>query len=271
MTESLFDLGFGDSVVGITDHCVFPEGELGRLPRIGEPKTPNVEEILRLKPDLVIANREENSQEVVEEIQQASIPVWMTFPHCVQDAMQDLWTLVGYYASEQAGLKLNMLERILDWARVASVDLDPKRYFCPIWKDVEYDTNPAWWMTFNGDTYPDDLLSIMGGVNIFAQQKRLYPLKADLGYLPMEPAGHRDVRYPRVTINEIQNMQVDWILLPSEPLSYSEEGIDYMYQQFKDTPGIQKEHIRVVDGTLLFWPGTRLERALTELGDLFIS
>ena len=55
MTESLFDLGFGESVVGITDFCVHPQQALQGINRVGGPKNPDVNQIIQLKPDLRIS------------------------------------------------------------------------------------------------------------------------------------------------------------------------------------------------------------------------
>src|SRR3972149_5639076 len=69
LTESLFDLGFGSTVVGITDYCTQPASALQDLPRIGGPKTPRVADILALKPELVAANMEENPLDAVEALE----------------------------------------------------------------------------------------------------------------------------------------------------------------------------------------------------------
>ncbi len=66
LTETLFDLGAGDSVVGITDYCIFPEDL--QLPRVGGTKNPRIDEIRALKPDLVYMNYEENLRKHAEAI-----------------------------------------------------------------------------------------------------------------------------------------------------------------------------------------------------------
>ena len=95
LTESLFDLGFGDAVVGITDYCVHPAEKLEDIPRIGGPKNPRVEDIIRLHPDLVLANWEENTRQTVEALEQAGIPVWVTFPKSVRQSLDVLWALAS--------------------------------------------------------------------------------------------------------------------------------------------------------------------------------
>ena len=82
LTETLFDLGAGDDVVGITDYCIFPE-HLDR-PRVGGTKNPHVDEIRALKPDLVYMNYEENLPKHAHAIQEFA-PVHLTEPKTVDD------------------------------------------------------------------------------------------------------------------------------------------------------------------------------------------
>ena len=116
MTESMFDLGWGEAVVGITDYCVHPADALGHLPRLGGTKDPNVEALLDLQPELVLANWEENSRQTVEELEAHDVPVWVTFPKTVHQALEVLWTLIGLYHSRQAAIRLQTMELTLDWA-----------------------------------------------------------------------------------------------------------------------------------------------------------
>src|SRR3989304_2462763 len=69
MTESLFDLGAGEALVGVTDYCRPPQEAETNLKRVGGTKSPRVADVLALKPDLVIANQEENSREGVEALE----------------------------------------------------------------------------------------------------------------------------------------------------------------------------------------------------------
>lgn len=270
LTESLFDLGFGDSVVGITDYCVHPSEQIGDLPRIGGPKNPKVEDILKLKPDLVLANWEENTRQTVEALEQAGVPVWVTFPKTVRQSLDVLWALVSIFNSNIAAARLKTLETTLDWVTNSVSQHARLRYFCPIWYDL-YQNNRPWWMVFNRDTYSHDLLAIMGGVNIFADRQRLYPLSADLGLAHPEPTQERDVRYPRVTLEEIINGKPDIILLPSEPMDFSKLDLEQICSIMTDTPAVQDNRVYLVDGSLITWHGTRLAHALRELPGFFTS
>lgn len=282
LTESMFDLGLGSALVGITDYCVHPAAKLGHLPRLGGTKNPRVDDILALKPDLVLANQEENPRAVVESLQAAGIAVWVTFPKTVLDTFDVLYKLGEFFHSQSAFMIVKTLEQSFEWLELAS---HPQiRYFCPIWYETTENGQP-WWMTFNRHTYPHDLLSIFGGENVFANRERRYPLSADLTpaeSAPAEPASAgelspeqdispaRDTRYPRLPLDEIRAAAPDLILLPSEPFAFTEEHRQQLITLLPDIPAVQNNSIYFVDGSLLTWHGTRLARALQELPELFL-
>jgi len=268
LTESLFELGMGSSVVGITDFCIYPADSLGGITRLGGPKNPRVADIISLEPDLVLANWEENSRQTVEALEAAGIPVWVTFPKTVRQSVDVLWTLAGIYQSSLAAVRLETLEVALDWAETAVSGKRGIRYFCPIWHG-DYSEGVPWWMTFNQDTYCNDILKVVGGDNIFAERLRHYPLSADLGIAEPEFAGERDVRYPRVTVDEILKADPEIVLLPSEPFEFTAANQDKIESLLGSTQAAQGRKIFRVDGTLVTWPGTRLARALRELPQLF--
>jgi ABC-type Fe3+-hydroxamate transport system substrate-binding protein len=260
VTESLFDLNLGDRLVAITDYCVYPVAGVAKLPRIGGTKNPDIRRIIDLKPDLVIANQEENRKEDVVALQDAGIAVWVTFPRTVADAFNLLWNIMHTFDEPTMVPRIRLMEQTMDWIwRISEKKLEdnPCRVFVPIWLD------PL--MTFNADTYAHDLLRICGAINVFADRDRQYPLKADLGQadplLADDPRRvGRDTRYPRVTIEEVVAAQPDMILLPSEPFQFSEEHIALFAAL--DIPAAGNDQILLVDGSLLTWHGTRLAYAL---------
>lgn len=275
LTESMFDLGFGESVVGITDYCIYPAEALRGLPRIGGPKNPRVEDILELKPDLVLANQEENTLKAVEALEAAGVRVWVSFPQTVRQAMDVLWTLAGLFQSSAAATKLRVLEITLEWSESAARQLDPKRYFCPIWQDSTSD-GLSWWMTFNDQTYANDVLRIAGGENCFASRLRRYPLSADLRFSPgQDPGstgeGERDTRYPRLNLDEIRAANPQIILLPSEPYAFGETHKQELCTLLEGTEAVSQGKVFLVDGSLITWHGARLARALHDLPEFFLE
>ena len=255
VTESIFTLGLGERLVGLTDYCVHPAEQTAALPKVGGTKNAEPERILALQPDLVIANQEENASETVQSLQASGVPVWLTFPKSVQDAVLLLYDLAGLFRSPNALLAVKSLSTAVDYAR-AAMPVQRIRYFCPIWFDRLADGTP-WWMTFNHATYPHDLLSLLGGENVFSQRMRRYPLAADLDLAPAKQADDRDVRYPRVGAEEIRAAEPELILLPSEPYAFSDADLAPLRE-------IVGKGVRIasLDGSLLTWHGTRLARAL---------
>lgn len=268
LTESLYDLGLADPLVGVTDFCQPPEGAQAQLTRVGGTKTPDLQTILGLQPDLVLANREENERPALESLSTAGLTVWVTFPRSVPDAMHVLWGLAGIYRSQGAAQRLQTLERTVEWTTGAATLRTGGRYFCPIWQGPP-EAEPFWLMTFNRETYCHDVLARCGGENIFAERRRRYPLAADLGGAPSAPAGNRDTRYPRVTLEEVRRGSPEVILLPSEPFGFGEREAARLKDLLSGTPAVEHGRVHLVDGRGITWHGTRIARALAEFPPLF--
>jgi ABC-type Fe3+-hydroxamate transport system substrate-binding protein len=176
LTETLFDLGAGDAVAGITDWCIFPEGLA--LPRVGGTKNPRVAEIRALGPDLVYMNLEENLRRHAEEIE-AFAPVFVTEPKSVDDVGSLIATLAQIHAKDPGPL--------LDALDAARFTATPFTFAVPIWKSP--------WMWCGGDTYVSALVESTGGRNVLRDRER-YPamsleevlaLQPDVVFLPDEP------------------------------------------------------------------------------------
>lgn len=270
LTESMFDLGLGDHLAAVTDYCIYPREDVALLPKVGGTKNPNIEAILQLEPDLILANQEENTPATVQALRAAGIPVWLTFPHTVDETIDLLAQMAAVFHSQTAREKVRWLARSVDWQRASLSEVHRLAYFCPIWQDQGGDV-PAWWMTFNYATYCSDVLRLFGLENVFADRERHYPLLADLGRAPAEPPAGRDTRYPRVSRDEIIAAQPEVILLPSEPFAYTEGHRQALERTFAATLAARNGNLLLVDGTLITWFGTRLGKALDVLPGLVAS
>lgn len=231
-------------------------------------KNPHIAEIIALKPDLVLMNREENRREDAQALEDAGIRIWATHPKTVADVFNLLWNIMDVFQETTMVARVRLIEYSYDWVSAISQAKEDAgeicKVFVPIWKDP--------WMTFNADTYIHDLLRVCGGTNIFAERERLYPLKADLGQSAPYPAGDarisgRDTRYPRITLGEVVALQPDVVLLPSEPYAFTHADIATFAQL--DIPASKNQRIHLVDGSYLTWHGTRVAYALNELPPLF--
>lgn len=230
LTEWLFAIGLGPRVVGVTDFCT-RTGTTSGVERIGGTKNPNRAAIVALRPDVVIANREENRERDILALEQAGICVYVTDPRTVAgaiDTLARLARLVG--AASVAEPLLGPMRAAHDHA-VAVLNDRPRRVLALIWRDP--------WMAIGADTYADDMLRLAGGYNV---------AKALPG------------RYPRLDVQAFAALDPELVLLPSEPYSFSERDLPALH-------GVWSGEARFVDGELLTWYGPRIPLALRALTD----
>jgi hypothetical protein len=114
-------------------------------------------------------------------------------------------------------------------------------------------------MTFNADTFGSDVLAQVGIGNAFGDRLRLYPLAADLGKTAPRDAAGRDVRYPRVTLDEVAARKPDLVILPDEPHAFSAADEAVLRGAL---PGVRVVRICGKD---LFWYGAWTIDALDRL------
>ena len=238
LSEALFALGLGERLVGVSDWCVHPANGVAALPKVGGTKDTDVDAVVALAPDLVIANHEENTRRTVERLRGAGIDVWVTYPRTVREAAALLGQLadLGAPAEARAAL-LAPLDEALRHAETQG-PARRTRVFCPIWRDP--------WMSVGGDTYIHDLLALCGGRNVFAQRG--------------------DGRYPRVTLDDVAQAAPEVILLPDEPYPFG--PADAAELAALPIPAARDGRIHCIDGTLVSWYGPRIQRAILEVRPL---
>lgn len=184
LTETLFDLGAGNCVVGITDFCIFPPDL--ELPRLGGTKNPKIERIRALAPDLVHMNLEENLERHAREIETFA-PVFVTEPKSVDDVTVMIDMLGAIHDRNTRSTKLvQELER-----ERASMSQRRFTFACPIWKHP--------WMWCGGDTYVSRLVEAVGGVNVLAEL----------------------ARYPSMELEDVLARKPDIVFLPDEPFVFT--------------------------------------------------
>lgn len=233
LTEALFVLGLGDRIAGVTVFCVEPRDQVAAKPKVGREKDPDVARILALRPDLVVANVEENRREVVEALRAAGVPVWVTFPRTVLEGIALVRELGEVAGAPAAGAALAAdLEARYREALAAGAGRPRVRVFCPIWRGP--------YMTVGPDTYVHDMLAVCGGDNVF---------------------GDRAERYPVVTLEEAAARAPEVLLLPDEPYRFRRAHL----ADFAPFPSLAGARVHLVDGKLLTWYGPRIADALARL------
>jgi ABC-type Fe3+-hydroxamate transport system substrate-binding protein len=241
-TYSVIALGAGERLVGRTTWC-----EHGAAPTVGGTKDVDVEAVLALAPQLVIANQEENTRQALEALA-ARVPVLVSLPRRVEQGIAHLARLARILGIEQTDRARELIRR---GYAIGNPGEPASRAFVPIWMD------PL--MTLNADTFGSDVLARVGVENVFADRMRLYPLAADLGKTAPQDAGGRDVRYPRVSREEVAARGADLIILPDEPHAFSAED----EAQLREI--LPKARVVRVSGKDLFWYGAWTIDALPRL------
>lgn len=239
ITETLIELGAAETVVGITTYCVHPENAVPHIPKVGGTKGFSTETIDELRPDLVIANKEENKKEQIATLRE-KYRVFVTYPRTVDEAMKtvrDLGILTG--RSPRASEITEALEDVIV-STPPTVRRKPLGTVCMIWRDP--------WMVAGVDSYVSDLLETFGFRNVF------------------RPA---EGRYPKTTLAAVLDRTPDVIFLPSEPYAFTEADRTDV-ESALDERG-HRAVVLPVEGSYLTWFGYRTGRGLRFLRDLKIN
>ena len=223
-TELLHDLGLEEEVIGITKFCVHPTKWYRNKTRVGGTKNVKIPSIQLLKPDLIIANKEENVKEQVEELAK-NYDVFVTDVNNLTDAInmiKDIGLLVG--KTKEALQMANKIEiKFQKLQNLTPVKRKIKAAYL-IWKDP--------FMAVGGNTFINDMMQYCGLENIFLSRDR----------------------YPKTTLEELR-IDCELILLSSEPYPFKEKHLKEMELQI---PGVK---IILVDGEMFSWYGSRLLKA----------
>jgi len=230
LTELVFDLGRGADLVGITTFCVHPKAGVGVVENVGGTKTPKVERIIELAPDIVLLNNEENRKEDAERLAQAGLNCHTSMPRDAADTAEMVRSIGAALQRPAEAERIALdIETRAERIRRAAAGQREVRWAYLIWRKP--------WMTVNADTFVDGILRLAGGVNVFGD---------------LEP------RYPEIEIDAFEAARPDLILLCTEPFLFKEEHIE----ELTKVTGLSSESILIADGELLSWHGSRTPRGL---------
>lgn len=228
-TELLYDLGLDDEVVGITKFCVHPNQWFRTKKRIGGTKTLHIDAIKQLQPDLIIANKEENTREQIEELA-AQLPVWISDIQTITEGLQMI-DQVGNITGKHQQARQLVAEITREFAAIDK-SATPKRVAYFIWRDP--------WMCAGCDTFISNVITTLGWQNILANRPR----------------------YPAVQLGELVALAPDTILLSSEPYPFKDKHI----AEIKAV--LPNADVQLVDGEMFSWYGSRMLKAAVYLRGL---
>lgn len=227
-TELLVNLGLEEYLVGITRYCEFPAGLMDRIPVVGGTKKIVTSRIQETQPDLIICNKEENTQEIVLACEEIA-PTYVSDIANLEDALEmiaDLGKLTG--TSFKAKSLINSIKiNFNHFEKLKQVTQDALYL---IWKKP--------YMTVGSDTFIHDMMQRAGYLNIMDGMSR----------------------YPELTLENIVNLQPEVILFSSEPYAFSEADRMELEHAFAKAELKQPTYLNV-DGSYFSWYGSRLKDA----------
>ncbi len=175
------------ALAGATQWCTHPV-DLD-VPRVRGTKNPDVGAVIDLRPDLVLANQEENRKLDVERLRAAGVPVWVTVIRSVAQSFTSMRRMFAEGLGWPVPGWLEEAERAWD-APVAGA---AERVSVCVWRDP--------WMVVGSDTFAGDMIARLGLVNVF---------------------GDHPERYPRASVSDILAAGPDVVVLPDEPYVFTE-------------------------------------------------
>ncbi|MFD2933568.1 helical backbone metal receptor [Spirosoma flavum] len=220
-TELLFDLGLEEEIVGVTKFCIHPANKVENKALVGGTKTLDINRIHALKPDLILANKEENTRGQIDDLQR-HYPVHITDIATLPDALAMIREVGNLVGRVQESDKLAQQIESLLLPCLSSFTLSVAYL---IWRKT--------YMVAASGTFIHAMLDVAGFRNAFADQ----------------------LRYPEVTPDDLQKVQPDLIFLSSEPYPFTKKHINELQEI---CPSSQ---VLLVDGEMFSWYGSRLLRA----------
>ena len=227
LTETLYELGLEDQLIGITKFCVHPYHLKSVKMKVGGTKNVHVEKIKALNPDIIIANKEENTLAVVESLR-SICPVFVTDIITFEDTLQTI---------EDFGLLFNKRTDAQKWTDKLKFAYEDFKTFMSDkpWQKAAYLIWREPYMAVGGDNFINEMLKLNRFINIYE---------------------HLEGRYPEV---EIRKMRIqgdpELVFLSSEPYPFKEE------HAFEIGRATHHAKTVFVDGEMFSWYGTRLFKA----------
>jgi len=168
LTEILFDLGLDERIVGVTRYSNYPEAAKKKT-RIGSYVKLNLEKIVSLSPDLVIATADGNPKVVVERLTSLDIPVFVINTKGISDIYTNIISIGEVTGRPKEGRRvfIALKERIKGITDLIK-GLPKRKVF------FQLGANPLY--TASAGTFSDDLITLAGGINIAGEEKIRYPV-----------------------------------------------------------------------------------------------
>jgi iron complex transport system substrate-binding protein len=235
ITETLFAIGLGQRVVGVTEFCDYPP-EARAKPKVGY-RNPNLETIVALQPDLVLAPREFLGVDVVGKLEQLKIPAFILDAKTVEDIPSHIQTI----------------GRMLDHAGPANqAAMTLRQHLAELRTKIEalprprvlYVLNSQPLITVGPGSFLHHLIELAGGANVAARAK---------------------APYPRLNMEEVIKGDPELIVFPGGGAEGIPESERQLWQRWTTISAVRDRRLHEVPSDLLNRPGPRIVQGLERL------
>jgi iron complex transport system substrate-binding protein len=228
VTETLFALGLKDKIVGVTTFCNYPP-EATAKEKVGDTLRPNIEKIVALKPDLVIASTASQLEAFVKNLEAAAVPVYVSNPRTLKEAINSIEKIgEATGATSQANELVEVLR--------ARINLVHERHASSIKPKVFVMLGGEPLITIGSASFINDLITQSGGVSISAD----------------DPGD-----YPQYSLETVIARQPEVIFLQA--------GDEKLPERLRETPAARNGRIYHLDDDLLLRPGPRIVEGLEQI------
>jgi cobalamin transport system substrate-binding protein len=240
LTESVFALGRGDWLVGVTDFCDYPP-EARSKPKVGGSVTHDLERIVQLHPSLVLITQDGNPLQTVARLTQLGLPVFAVTPDSFGGILKSLLSLGHLLKADSAAAKLvQLIQDRASAVRQAVQGRLRQRVLYLVWSDPLVAAGPA--------TFVGDLLEMAGGENIVRE---------------------RSVGYPHLGWEEVVRRAPEVIVVAEhrEP-DRSAAGVEVLrssWRRWQSIPAVRSGRILELPGDTILRPGPRVPEGLEAL------
>lgn len=225
LTQLLIELDLKEQLVGRTRFCVHPQDEVEEIPIIGGTKNPRLDKIKDRQPDLIIANKEENRPEDIEELQETA-EIHVTDIATIEDALITIHELgQKLQVKERAVSMISQIQQVLE----QRPKVDHLRTAYLIWKEP--------WMSVGHDTYIHDVMKHWDLDNVFSNRSR----------------------YPSFELDQLVSFHPELILLSSEPYPFKENHLSMVEE------ACPAARVLLVEGEWFSWYGSHMKHAFQRL------
>jgi iron complex transport system substrate-binding protein len=226
LTESIFAVGAGDKLVGVTTYCNYPEAAKSKE-KVGDTQTPNIERIVALKPDIVFVSTASQLEAFMRTLDQQGIAVYVMDAKSIGEVFDDLRTLGGLLGTEDSA---NALVAGLEERVKAIGSKEPRRVF------VQISNEPLF--TIGKDSFLTEVVAKAGGESVTKDV----------------PSG-----YPKLSKETASAMDPDVIILSDSEDNREPNAV------FKNSNAVKNGRVYRINADIISRPGPRLVDALEQI------